>query len=434
MTAPPKSLCMGPWTHAHLSTQMQRKLCCIAKPLPAESTLTISEFWNGEYMRSVRRRMLNGETLSECQVCNSSELGLQTYKEWFNTRYSGLLDKVADITAEDGSTSAEPISFDYRISNSCNFKCQMCGPDASSTWENFLKQAKLFDYQANPWSQPANKAVISQFRGQIAKTELLKAIDSGRLREIYWVGGEPLSWSFHWDVMKEIISTGLSQKAFFRYNTNLSLLSYNGQSFHGDILEKLNNYKISASIDGIGPVGEWIRDGFESKTYIRNYQIIQSVTGRSDSIVMDVTMTLPGLFSLKELIDLAIELNTGVYLKMILSPNPEIVLSPLALPRKILDRIWRELITYAEEKVKSHPKIKTLLSTLYMFSQKANFEELYPLEYRSAFFAGREKLLRNLSAQKKLRTRPLIALDEIYSLNSDVFDWWTQNEAGGKNE
>lgn len=429
MNVPNKSICMAPWSHAFLSTKMERHLCCIAMPthnMALNHLSTLENFWNGEYMRSVRLKMLGGETLSECQVCNNSELGIRTYREAFNALNPDLFKRINTITAPDGSTAELPSSFDYRVSNSCNFKCQMCGPEASSAWETFLKQANRFDNQSNSSEISEKKAKINEFKNTTAQEELSEAIDSGRLKEIYWVGGEPLSWNFHWETMRKIISNGLNKNIFFRYNTNLSLLSHQGLNFHSDILAHLDNYTIFASIDGFGPIGEWIRDGFNTDTYINNYKKIQSVNKKKDSIFMDVTMTLPGLFSLKELMDLSCDLDTPISLKMILSPSPEIILSPLALPRKILDDIWGDLIRYTEQKIKSNSKLKEVLTTLYMFSKKKNFEELYPTEYKVAFFLGRENLLRNLNDQTRLRPKIKISLNEIYASNPEVLVWWNQ--------
>ena len=76
-----KKLCMAPWTHTYLSPQTERRMCC-ASTEKAESfkqyidtgsdqkeynPKTLDEHWNSEHMKSVRRRMMAGEELPECQ-------------------------------------------------------------------------------------------------------------------------------------------------------------------------------------------------------------------------------------------------------------------------------------------------------------------------------------------------------------------------------
>ena len=79
-----KTFCMAPWTHTYLSPQTERRLCCASRE-PATSfeqyidvgtakqeynPQTLVEYWNSAHMQSVRQRMMAGETLPECEVCN----------------------------------------------------------------------------------------------------------------------------------------------------------------------------------------------------------------------------------------------------------------------------------------------------------------------------------------------------------------------------
>jgi hypothetical protein len=67
---------MAPWTHTYLSPQTERRMCCASRE-PAQSFRqyidregdlkdynpeTLEQHWNNEHMRSVRKRMMAGET------------------------------------------------------------------------------------------------------------------------------------------------------------------------------------------------------------------------------------------------------------------------------------------------------------------------------------------------------------------------------------
>jgi hypothetical protein len=54
---------------------------------------------------------------------------------------------------------------------------------------------------------------------------------------------------------------------------------------------------------------------------------------------IDFTLTLPGLFEIQNITRLALELDVDILAKVIFSFSPDIILSPLALPRKLLDRV-----------------------------------------------------------------------------------------------
>ena len=144
----PETLCMAPWTHTYLSPQTERRLCCASRE-PAQNfeqyidtsagtgkyiPVTLDQHWNSEHMRSVRRRMMAGETLPECDVCNSKLLNTDVYRSYFNSLFAHKYTQVVESTDDTGYTTMKPVSWDYRFSNLCNFKCRMCGDMLSSSW------------------------------------------------------------------------------------------------------------------------------------------------------------------------------------------------------------------------------------------------------------------------------------------------------------
>jgi hypothetical protein len=59
---------------------------------------------------------------------------------------------------------------------------------------------------------------------------------------------------------------------------------------------------------------------------------------------IDFTLTLPGLFEVERIQQLADELDVDILAKVIFSFSPDIILSPLSLPRELLDRKIDELV------------------------------------------------------------------------------------------
>jgi tRNA G37 N-methylase Trm5 len=59
---------------------------------------------------------------------------------------------------------------------------------------------------------------------------------------------------------------------------------------------------------------------------------------------IDFTLTLPGLFEVPNIQQLAAEFDVDVLAKVVFSFTPDIILSPLALPRELLDRKINELV------------------------------------------------------------------------------------------
>ena len=246
-----KSLCLAPWTHTYLSPQTERRMCCASRE-PAQNfaqyidtaagtgryiPITLEQHWNGEHMRGVRRRMLAGETLPECEVCNDQLLNTDVYRTYFQHLFSHKLPEVISSTAPDGSTTMKPVSWDYRFSNLCNFKCRTCGDMLSSAWESEQRQHHMIDWSnpKNAWMQPEIRQEIAAFQDTQIEKEFSDAVEQHRVEEVYWVGGEPLMYEQHWRYMARIVELDDGHRVYARYNTNLSRVDYGGHNLFGEI-------------------------------------------------------------------------------------------------------------------------------------------------------------------------------------------------------
>ena len=210
MSTKPETLCLAPWTHTYLSPQTERRMCCASRE-PAQSfeqyidsssgsgtytPMTLDEHWNSEHMRSVRLRMLAGETLPECDVCNSKLLNTDVYRSYFDRLFGSKYTEVLESTDSTGATTMQPVSWDYRFSNLCNFKCRMCGDMLSSAWESEQRTHDMIDWlnPKNNWMLPEIKEKITAFQDSQIEEEFALAVEEHRVEEVYWVGGEPLMY------------------------------------------------------------------------------------------------------------------------------------------------------------------------------------------------------------------------------------------------
>jgi sulfatase maturation enzyme AslB (radical SAM superfamily) len=424
--------CVAPWTHTFVSPQGERRLCCASREEPSFQkqyidagddndndfvSQTLDEHWNSNYMKDIRRRMLNGERLSTCEVCNGQILNLHTYKDYFNkTLFPNKMDEILENTDEDGYTTLKPISYDYRISNLCNFKCRMCGEQLSSAWETEKNKHYKLDYTTNKWMEPSTRKKISKFQEEVLEEELQRAVDEGRIEEIYWVGGEPLMWERHWTVMNQLVETGNSKDVVIRYNTNLSRITYKNYNLY-DMLPYFKRINLCASIDGVGEVGEYIRTGLDWKSWFENFKKGMFLIDKfgDDALVFDVTLTTPGFFDLKNLFDTVTELDVKSYLKITFAFDPSVVMSPMCLPRKILDDKIYELLEYMEPR--QTRKNKVYIDTLQDMLKRPTFEEQWPEKVRQGLKRGKHNIefLESIRQQKTTFRNVL---------NKDAKKWW----------
>ena len=425
----PELLCMAPWTHTYLSPQTERRMCCASRE-PAQNfeqyidtkagtgryiPITLEEHWNSDHMRDVRRRMMAGETLPECEVCNDRLLNTDVYRSYFNQLFDDKYDEVVKQTDIEGYTTMLPVSWDYRFSNLCNFKCRMCGDMLSSAWESEQRQHNMINWQdpKNNWMKPEIKTQIEEFQTTQIEAEFAAAVENHRVEEVYWVGGEPLMYEQHWRYMQRIIELGDGKNVYARYNTNLSRVRYRGVDLYDDILCKLRDWQICASLDGTGRIGEYIRTGLRYEEWLDNFKRGVRLAKSRRQMRLDFTLTLPGMFEVENIQQLSNDLGVDILAKVVFSFTPDIVMSPLALPKSILDPWVDELLNAGVA--------GPLKDILVQLKTRPTFQEQYgETEYSKGIARGKARMLQ----LEAIRSQS-ITMDEILSKRADVYEWWT---------
>mgnify|MGYP001314066915 CR=1 FL=1 len=418
-----KTFCMAPWTHTYLSPQMERRLCCSSRESSENfkqyidtidpkghndkiNLTSLEQHWNSDYMKSVRLKLLAGEEIPQCAVCNHKLLNEQVYRQHFNWLYRNKIDEAFDSTDETGATTMPTISFDYRFNNLCNFKCRMCGDMLSSSWEAETRKHNNWNKESQPWMASPLREQIKKFQDQQIVQEFIDSIETKQVREIYWCGGEPLMWDMHWKAMERIIELGFADEVYVRYNTNLSRTSFRKSNLF-DLLKYFNDWQVCASMDGTGKVAEYIRDGLDYTQWLRNFKEGLSVSTNARQMRLDFTITMPGLLELKNMFDLSVELNTEVLTKVMFTFSNDEILSPLSLPKDLLHTIIDEALQYMEPRATN--------------KQRALISVLKNLKTRDTFTPTKQGKLRQLWIDK-IRKQDIT---KILEKDKRILEWWT---------
>jgi hypothetical protein len=375
--------------------------------------VTLEQHWNSDHMQSVRRRMLAGETLPECDVCNNRLLNTNVYRDYFWHLFQHKLDQVYESTDESGATTMLPVSWDYRFSNLCNFKCRTCGDMLSSAWESEQRQHNMINWHnpKNNWMQPDIRDQIQDFQTDQVEAEFARAVEQHRVEEVYWVGGEPLMYEQHWRYMQRIIELGDGHQVYARYNTNLSRVNYKGCDLYADLLDHLRDWQICASLDGTGAVGEYIRTGLDYNRFRTNFEAGLKHQRNRRQMRLDFTLTLPGMFEVTAMQDLAAEYNVELLSKVIFSFSPDILMSPLALPRHLLDPWLDKLI--------KHCTVNSMRDILLQLKTRPTFEQQWPDTYRAALSKGKARVLKLESIRPCTTT-----MQQILSTRPEIREWF----------
>jgi len=444
--SPNKVFCMAPWTHTYISPQSERRLCCASREehsfqkqyidssndekygqvtesktsLDEYKPMSLKEHWNSPYMKDIRVKLMKGEEIPQCDVCNKNLLMEgHSYRGWFTgSLFRDKIQEAFDKTDDTGHTTMEPISFDYRISNLCNFKCRMCGEQLSSSWEAEKRMNNAWTPENQPFMVPEIKEAMENFQQEVVEPEFRDAISRGIVEEIYWVGGEPLMYDVHWWALQEMTQNGSAKDCYLRYNSNLSRVQFGNKNLY-EFLPQFKDWMMCASIDGTGEIVEYIRSGIKWDTWLENFkQGCELPNGRS-KMILDLTITAPGMFSIKDLFDLSNELGVKIETKITFAFHPDIMWSPTSWPREILNEFVDDLLEYISPRADEW-RHGTLIANLEALKDsRKTHEEEWPDKYKQAAKNGKNWVI----FLEKIRKSKL-TLRDIYRRNPKLLDWW----------
>jgi hypothetical protein len=126
---------------------------------------------------------------------------------------------------------------------------------------------------------------------------------------------------------------------------------------------------------------------------------------------LDFTLTLPGLFEIQNIENLSKQLDSEILAKVIFSFTPDIIMSPLALPRTLLNTWIDEILNQISNTV--------LRDLLLQLKSRPNFQEQWPNDYAQSMIKGKSRILQ----LEKIRNDKFTMRD-ILSSRKQVLEWW----------
>ena len=178
-------------------------------------------------MKDIRIKMLKGEPVGNCEACYYSESIIGTSERTRYLSYFNTIKIKYHATKPDGSAPFEPVSWDLRLTNTCNFKCRDCSSALSSSWE-----------------EESRRLNVDVSGPKIDEQKILDEIEPfyDYAEEFYFAGGEPLISDHHYHILDKLLEKDL--RPTIRYNTNLSTLTYKGKDII-EIWKKFPNVELS---------------------------------------------------------------------------------------------------------------------------------------------------------------------------------------------
>jgi len=287
-----KTFCPFPFMNLNSNTDGSVKICCAQNEnlhLKKDDGETfnlyeddISEVWNSKHIQDIRKSLLNGEQIQECNVCWNIENAEKEYgghdapkstridsiesymeKDGIFNWMEDTLEKNIQSTLEFGWVRESLKSLELRLGNHCNLTCNMCwGYSSSKINSERLNLLKNRDKTMPPWlfnmwyPEEYNISKIDMMWHENPKfLENFKEV-APTLKRLYVTGGEPSIIEANTKIINHLIAIG-NKECHVSFTTNLT-------TWNLDLYEKLEFFdrsEVQVSIDGYKESQEYIRYG-----------------------------------------------------------------------------------------------------------------------------------------------------------------------------
>ena len=285
------TFCILPWIHMATKTGGDVTPCCVSPPLGGENLneKSFSDVWNGQAMKDLRKKMLQGKKSLLCTKCYKEEDSeVASHRIRSNMRWGKELSfkTLLAKTDDQGYYDGPYLYLDLRLGNKCNLECNMCSPMETVRWErlmpkvlNHVTDNNLKDFLGKQSMASIGNSLPAKtwYKKDHVKNSLYANLSS--LRQITIAGGEPLLIDEHQDFLDECIRSNEAHHISIHYHTN-------GTVLNRKLFEKWKHFEtvmVFISLDDLK----------ERNHYIRLSNILEEDRAESRSLS---TRNLPKMF------------------------------------------------------------------------------------------------------------------------------------------
>jgi hypothetical protein len=306
-----KVFCDKPFNHNYIHPNGKMRLCCTTmQDLPTDNNYnlfdankhTINDYWNSNRMREIRRKMIAGEKIRDCERCYRQEdQGAESLRSTHGmNKY--IMDTLPDGTYQESATSMQ-----IQLGNICNLKCKMCsqmyshmhGTESKEIGEQdpeWLHWVKEQGANVNNWT---NELGIKQewYRSKETKLKMFEHI-SQNITQLVVIGGEPTLIPEFYELFEYCDNQGTLADKSVAIVTNLT----NTNPRLTDWLPKLNSWTIWASVDGVGERTEYIRYPSKWNKVLESLEFYRNSMGDNGNITLSPAIQLLNIDQLDDIV------------------------------------------------------------------------------------------------------------------------------------
>ena len=305
-----KVFCDKPFNHNYIHPNGKMRLCCTTvQDLPTDNnynlfdanTHSINDYWNSNRMKEIRRKMIAGEKIRDCERCyRQEEQGAESLR---STR--GMNKFIMD-TLPDGTFHKSANSMQIQLGNICNLKCKMCSQmyshmhgmetrDIGEQDPKWLHWVKEQGANVNNWT---NELGIKQewYKNKEFKLKMFEHI-SKNITQLNVIGGEPTLIPEFYELFEYCDQQGTLGDKDVTIVTNLT----NTNPRLTKWLPKLKEWTIWASVDGVGERTEYIRYPSNWNKVLESLEFYRNLLGTNGKITLSPAIQLLNIDQLDDL-------------------------------------------------------------------------------------------------------------------------------------
>lgn len=326
------------------------KPCCVFRP---NTQTSLDNYFNNPEMVEVKQKLLSGQAPDQCTTCvNREKIDGNSFRIVAENSQPELSKEIIERN--------DPTYFDiqgvsYTTSNVCNLKCLPCNGSASYGRGVELTKLKLIP----------NAGTVMRNTDYSKLLEL----DFERLTVL---GGEPFYDQITFDLLNDLVTSGKSQNIRVDINTNMTAITERHMDF---LTRNFKHVLIKASIDGIGPVNDYLRYPSKWETIERNIELVKSY--KDVSLVVTSAISNLALIKFYQVVEWAADNQFNLFITTVGNP---LLLTPTFLPAELKQQllpIYQKLKEKLAGQVWSHTE-QSIDSCIHMCSNTTTDTTTWP--------------------------------------------------------
>ncbi len=315
-------VCPLPWHHIAIRPNGRVYPCCYFRheSTPEEFNLSHNDVFNHPFLLNIRDKMSEGETVQGCKQCYQNE------KNSGKSMRLEVLENAEKNLGRPFTIPEEPslVYIDLALSNVCNNKCRMCGPDLSTNWYPDAKALGI----------PINKGIIEN-------VDPLSKIDISKLTNLKLIGGEPmLEQEKFIKILERCYLLGLSIFLTTNVTTKpeMELMK---------LFRRCKQVKVSCSIDAYGKLNDFLRKGSHWEEVDKN---LRWYANNFEIVMVHSVISIYNINQIEKLFEHVKDQYPNVHFQFVMVDGPDWI-RPCNLPVDVKDKIMKKINTLEHEEI-----------------------------------------------------------------------------------